>query len=433
MRPYDSLREKLVQPFLLLGFVVSATLSLTTFALLAHIEERAIARTLNVELESFRNRHALNPEAMPANSGLLHGTYLPAKGIRIPADFPSGTDILEIRNIDDVDYSVLFADVAGQPFAQLYDRSYIKSNLASFALLLLVATGVMTLLSFFVGYRLSRRVIHPILKLIDEVSAKAELRGLPGERIAFDDKAYPPDEIGTLVKALDRFSVRLYDFALRESYFAADVSHELRTPVAVISGTAEVLSEFPELADPIRKRLATVYRNAGRMTQILEAMLLLAKEENPDADPSCSVEDVIHEAIADCSPSLDGRPVVITAENLAHVHLPIERSLVYVLLINILRNACANTRQGWIAISLTNHSLQITDTGIGIPDERLAEMFSRYAKGNESSGYGLGLSIVARICERLKWTIAVHSIPGEGSTFTFSFDDKRSDPMAYRR
>lgn len=421
MRPYDSLREKLVQPFVLFGYVVSATLSLTIFALLAHIEERAIARTLHVELKAFRNRHAFDPQARPAESGVLRGTFLPAPGIRIPADFSTGMEVLDIRNIDDVDYSVLFADVGGRGFALLYDRSYIKSNLADLALLLLIATGAMTLLTFLVAHRLSRRVIQPIVKLIDEVSAKADLRGLPGERVAFDDKAYPADEIGALVKALDRYSNRLQDFALREGYFAADVSHELLTPLAVITGAVEVMSELPELSEPVRRRLATVYRNAGRMTQILEAMLLLAREESPYADPSCNLAEVIAEAVADCMPSLEGRPVVIAIRELEPVTLPVERSLVYVLVSNLLRNASAHTREGSIDVSLQATGLKVADTGIGVPEPRLNEMFRRHAKSQESAGHGLGLSIVARICERLRWEIAVESAPGKGTTFSFRF------------
>lgn len=421
MRPYDSLREKLVQPFVLFGYVVSATLSLTIFALLAHIEERAIARTLHVELKAFRNRHAYDPQARPAESGVLRGTFLPAPGIRIPADFSTGMEVLDIRNIDDVDYSVLFADVGGRGFALLYDRSYIKSNLADLALLMLIATGAMTLLTFLVAHRLSRRVIQPIVKLIDEVSAKADLRGLPGERVAFDDKAYPADEIGALVKALDRYSSRLQDFALREGYFAADVSHELLTPLAVITGAVEVMSELPELSEPVRRRLATVYRNAGRMTQILEAMLLLAREESPYADPSCNLAEVIAEAVADCTPSLEGRPVVIGIRELEPVTLPVERSLVYVLVSNLLRNACAHTREGSIDVSLHATGLKVADTGIGVPEPRLNEMFRRHAKSQESAGHGLGLSIVARICERLRWEIAVESAPGKGTTFSIRF------------
>ena len=426
MHPYDSLRQKLVQPFLLLGFIVSAVLSLVTFALLAQIEERAIARMLHAELESFQKRHALDPQAMPAESRLLRGKFLPDRLLPSFPDLTPGAELLLIKSLDDNDYSVLYAHVGGRPFALIYDRSYIKSNLANLALMLLIATGVMTLLSFLVGYRLSRRVAQPIARLLNDVSAKAELRTPPADPVAFDDADYPDDEIGSLVKALDRFSERLCEFARRESYFAADVSHELRTPVAVIAGAAEVLGEMPGLNDPMRRRVETIFRNASRMSQILEAMLLLGKEESLDADPSCSLNSVILDAVADCTPSLEGRPVRIEAGQLMPVTLPVERTLVYVLVSNVLRNACAHTREGSITITLTHERLSISDTGIGMAEERLAEMFSRYAKGEHSPGHGIGLSIVARVCERLRWAIAVHSTAGQGTTFSFTFPQQES-------
>ncbi len=421
MRPYDSLRQKLVQPFLLLGFVVSASLSLTTFALLAQIEERAIARTLHVELESFRHRHARSPNAIPAESRLLQGVFLPDSRLRTVPSITANDEIIEIRSLDDGDYSVLFALVDGQPFALLYDRSYIKSNLENIAFLLLVATAVMTLISFLIGNQLSRRVVQPIVRLLNDVSTQAEQRDLPEEPAGFSDGGYPADEIGQLVRAMDKFSARLYDFVRRESYFASDVSHELRTPVAVISGAAEVLAELPDLSPAVQRRIATIQRSAGRMSQILEAMLLLAKEERLDADPTCNLDEVVGEVMADCQPLLDGRPVVLQAMMPSGVCLPIERSLAYVLISNVVRNACAYTREGRISLFLDQRRLQVRDTGIGIPEERFREMFRRHAKGEESAGHGLGLSIVARICERLRWQIDVASSEGQGTTFTFTF------------
>lgn len=421
MLPYDSLRERLVQPFLLLGFIVSATLSLTTFALLAQIEERAVERTLNVELESFRHRRAINPLASPAESSLLRGVFLPAEQLTRYPELSGDTSILEMRTLDDGEYSVLFARVEGRPFALLYDRSYIKSNMASLALLLLLATAGMTLLSFAVGYRLSRRVVQPIVRLLDDVSFKAGQRNMPPENIGFSDLGYPPDEIGRLVRELDRFSHRLYEFVQRESYFAADVSHELRTPVAVISGAAEVLAEFPGLDEPVRQRISAIHRNAVRMSQVLEAMLILAKEERSDADPSCNLAEVVEDAVADCSPALLGRPVSIQIVIGERVVLPVERSLAYVLVSNVLRNACACTREGGIQVTLDRSALVIADTGMGIAEDRFPELLQRHAKGEGSTGHGLGLSIVARISERLRWQIAVESSPGQGTKFRFVF------------
>lgn len=421
MLPYDSLRERLVQPFLLLGFIVSATLSLTTFALLAQIEERAVARTLNVELESFRHRRSINPLASPAESSLLRGVFLPAEQLTRYPELSGNTSILEMRTLDDGEYSVLFAQVDGRPFALLYDRSYIKSNMASLALLLLLATAGMTLLSFAVGYRLSRRVVQPIVRLLNDVSFKAGQRNMPPENIGFSDLGYPPDEIGRLVRELDRFSHRLYEFVQRESYFAADVSHELRTPVAVISGAAEVLAEVPGLDEPVRQRISAIHRNAVRMSQVLEAMLILAKEERSDADPSCNLAEVVEDAVADCSPALQGRPVSIQIGIGERVVLPVERSLAYVLVSNVLRNACACTREGMIRVTLDHSALEIADTGMGIAEDRFPELLRRHAKGEGSTGHGLGLSIVARISERLRWQIAVESSPGQGTRFRFVF------------
>ena len=421
MRPYDSLRQKLVQPFLLLGFIVSASLSLITFALLAQIEERAIARTLHVELESFRNRYALNRQAIPAESKLLEGVFLPDPRLRKTPEIPVEGEVIEIRSVEDGDFSVLYAQVGGRPFALLYDRSYIKSNLENIAFLLLVATAAMTFISFLIGYQLSRRVVQPIVRLLHEVSTQAERLDLPAEPAGFADAGYPADEIGDLVQAMDKFSARLYEFVRREGYFASDVSHELRTPVAVISGAAEVLSELPDLAPAVRRRIATIHRNALRMSQVLEAMLLLAKEERLDADPICNVDEVIHEVMADCQPALEGKPVLLEADMPVSVSLPVERALIYVLISNVIRNACAYTREGKITIVLSERELKVRDTGIGIPEERFMEMFRRHAKGEESAGHGLGLSIVARICERLRWKISVESTAGQGTSFNFSF------------
>ena len=421
MQHYDSLREKLALPFVLLAFGVSSTLSLFAFGLVAHIEERAILRTLQVELESFRNRYAQNPKAMPIRAALLRGHFL-SEIPQYPFPRPAmGGDHAEIREFDGVTYSVMRAEVGGRPFALFYDRSYISENLQQLALILLVATALFTLFSFVIGAQLARKVLRPILKLIAEVSEKARQLERSPTAITFARENYPADEVGQLVGELDRFALRLHGFAQRESYFAGDVSHELRTPVAVVAGAAEVLAEHPGLPESVRTRIATIQRQTSRMTHILEAMLLLAQEGVGDDDASCSLAEVIDDVVADCSPALRGRPVSIAVDIVDRVLLHAERSLAYVLISNVLRNACAYTRDGVIHVSLAEDSLEIADTGIGIPEERFPELFRRHAKGQDSVGHGLGLSIVARISERLGWLVDVSSAPGKGTRFRFVF------------
>ena len=103
------------------------------------------------------------------------------------------------------------------------------------------------------------------------------------------------------------------------------------------------------------------------------------------------------------------------------VVLPVECSLVYVLISNVVRNACAHTRRGHVQVRLSVDHVAISDTGIGIPEERFPALFQRHAKGEDSPGHGLGLSIVARICERLDWRVSVSSDEASGTTFRFDF------------
>lgn len=420
-RPYDSLRENLVLPFVLLGFVVSALLSLITFALVAELEERAIQRTLQVEIESFQHRLSIHPDALPAASSLLQGHFLPS------ADFPQiakakpGGAYYEFLTLDDADYSVLAAEVAGQPFALLYDRSYVKANLAKLALALLIGTAIMTFLSFLIGYRLAGQVVRPIVRLLAEVSEKIRQFHPEANSMRFSTAEYPKNEIGRLVQAMDHFALRLWGALQRERFFAADVSHELRTPIAVIRGAAEVMAEIPALPDIVRQRLLAIQRHAIRMADILEAMLLLSREESAGDDPSCAVAEVIRDVVADCEPLLLDLPVAIVTQFDAYPIVAVERSLVYVVISNLLRNACAHTQRGEIVIYLDETGVEIVDSGTGIPADRFPELFERYVKGEESTGYGLGLSIVARVTDKIGWRVAFDSEARRGARVRLTF------------
>ncbi len=420
--PYDSLRGSLVLPFVLLGFVVSALLSLVAFGLVASLEERDINRMLHVEIESFHNRLALNPGALPPTTALLFGQLLPAPGFPSLASIKDGYGQTARVVHNGRDYSVMVTDLGGKPYALFYDRTYLISSLRNLALYLLMGTCLMTLLSFLVGNHLASQVVRPINKLLDEISDKSARTILPASSpLTFSAIEYPNNEIGRMVQALDQYAFRLYAFVERESCFAADVSHELRTPLAVIRGATEVLSENNDLPEAVRQRVQTIHRQAVRMGQILEAMLLLSRERGGAEDPACAMAEVVAEAIADVSPTLADLPVSFVVEYSEHPILPVERSLAYVVVSNLLRNACAFTRAGTINVRLDANGMAIVDSGIGIAEDRFPELFTRHIKGQESSGYGLGLSIVSRVAQRLGWTLDIQSRSGSGTTVSIAF------------
>jgi len=425
-RHYESLRHKLVLPFVLLGAGVSALLSLITYTLASELEERAIDRTLQVEMESFRNRRRLNDDALPPSAKLLQGVPLPSAewpGIALPVAGPP--TIVRKRLADGGDYAVLAAEVDGRPYALLYDRQYVDGRLTRLALYLLVASGAMTLLSYLVGNRLAAQVVRPIGKLVADLSQRAAAADpthpVGGNEPVFSAADYPNNDIGRLVQALDEYALRLYGFVRRESYFAADVSHELRTPVAVVRGAAELLELSPDLPPAARQRAQTIHRQAIRMGELLEAMLILARERGEGEDPVCALADVVSDVVEDCRPSLAGRAITLDLDLKARPVLPVERSLVYVAVSNLARNACTYTREGRVALTLHEDRLEIADTGIGIPEDRFPTLFDHCSKGEGSPGSGIGLSIVARVARLLGWRVSIDSRPGEGTRVVLAF------------
>ncbi|MBK6739117.1 MAG: sensor histidine kinase [Haliea sp.] len=87
---------------------------------------------------------------------------------------------------------------------------------------------------------------------------------------------------------------------------------------------------------------------------------------------------------------------------------------------NLLRNAIEHTRDGRIKIRIEDSLIAISDTGEGIPADKLAQVFDR-SYSTKASGTGLGLNLVKRICDRFHWTITLDSTPGHGTLATVRF------------
>ena len=281
------------------------------------------------------------------------------------------------------------------------------------ALLLLIATACMSALSFLVGHRLSRRWCSP------SCAWSTTCRARPPSRISKSGKPaseadYPPDEIGRLVRELDRFSHRLYGALQRESLLRLRCQPRIAHPGHRDHGAAEVLAELPGHSTMAEQRIEVIHRQAARMGQMLNAMLLLGREDSLESDPACSIADVIDEAVADCRPSLAGRPIELRVSCTAYPSSPSSAPWSRAGQ-QPAQERLRPTHQGTIEVRLHEDCFEVADTGIGIPDERFSEFMQRHVKGEHSQGHGLGLSIVARVCDRLGWRFSIASNAGQGT------------------
>jgi len=214
--------------------------------------------------------------------------------------------------------------------------------------------------------------------------------------------------------------------------FVANVSHELRTPLAGIIGYADTLLDGA-LDDQKNNRgfVEIIRANAVRLSNIAADLLILSELESgsegqePDV---ISVRGVLDSAVATVDSEARARDVNVIRESVEDVFVTGSRLRLEQAILNLLANAIKFNRSGGeVRVSAREVdgriSIQIADTGVGIPSEDLPRIFERFyrvdkARSRQVGGTGLGLSIVKHVVERMNGQVTVESRLGRGSTFT---------------
>jgi len=384
--------------------------------LAAHkIEERLIDDTLTSELHDFVSRRQRNPASTPPATAAVKG-YIRTLG-EPPVGIPSKVAELQPGRYElylgGTLYRVAVTDRDGARYYLLYDQTQFSHVEESFVVALALAVLIMIVVSAIGGLWLAARVISPVTELALRV------RHLPpdGGTDALAEH-FSEDEVGELARVFDRYLERIQAFIERERSFTEDVSHELRTPLTVINGATEVLLRDVSLVGRARQRVQRVARAGRGMSDLTEALLVLAREKTDSARPAseCSVEEVLNDTVESHRYLLAGKPVEVTFDIRARPTLMVDRAVLGIVLGNLIRNACTYTESGEIHIELDADRVTVRDTGIGIPGGELGQVFERHYRGSTSKGSGIGLSLVKRICERYGWSITIQSEEGKGAT-----------------
>lgn len=281
--------------------------------------------------------------------------------------------------------------------------------------------GASVLLATLLGRLTAGRVVAPLTALARAVKAD-ELAA--GSALLLRD-----DEIGVLGRAFAARAAELQGFLVRERLFVGDVSHELRTPLTVILGASDVLSlhlgDRPELTPVVQRIQRTAHETADRVS----ALLMLSRSPEALASAPSALLPIVEREIERCKPLLVGKQLDIELQAQQAPWAAANADLVAMAIGNLLRNACMYTERGRITVRLAAQSLQIEDTGPGLPAAVRAQIFERLARGTPGSqgGAGLGLAIVKRIVEHLGWQIGLDT-PAGGSRFTLTFPGTMAPP-----
>jgi two-component system phosphate regulon sensor histidine kinase PhoR len=211
--------------------------------------------------------------------------------------------------------------------------------------------------------------------------------------------------------------------------FVANVSHELRTPLTVVSGFLETMIDADTGLDDVRRgHLQLMHEQAGRMSRLIDDLLMLSRLESQEhllVEEPVDVPQLLAAAADEARALSSNRHRIEISAGAAVVRGNRDelRSAVGNLLSNAIRYTPAGGQIRVLAESGADGlRIAVSDTGIGVAPEhvpRLTERFYRVDKSRsrETGGTGLGLAIVKHVVLRHQGRLDVQSVPGEGSTF----------------
>ena len=230
-----------------------------------------------------------------------------------------------------------------------------------------------------------------------------------------------------------------------KSEFLAVVSHEIRTPINAVIGFAKLLRESP-LTDDQLEYVANIHASGVTLETLIADILDVSRLEAGQIDMKqtpFALRDSMQELQSHFGiPARDaGLDFSIKVDPSVPVILNGDQARLRQVLMNVVGNALKFTEKGSISVNVScargasiPHTdlrhlrlfISVTDTGIGIPADRVKDLFKPFSQLDSSStrrrgGTGLGLVISKRLCELMGGAISVESTPGQGSTFRFSF------------
>ena len=316
----------------------------------------------------------------------------------------------------------------GQGQGQGYGRTLFENFRASMFQSLGYAVTASVLAALLVSWFLSRRIVAPVRTLSAASQSIAE--GHYTERVQVNGS----DEIAQLATRFNQMATQLEQVESIRRQLIGDVTHELRTPLTSIKGYMEGLVDgvLPSTAETFNQ----IHREADRLSRLVDDLQELSRVESRAYTldvRSVAVPNLVQTTIKRLSPQATAKRITLHASLPADLP-PIlaDEDRITQVLVNLVANAIQYTPDGGdVTISATRQAdeihISVTDTGMGIPAEHLANLFTRFYRVDKSrsrnagGGSGIGLTIARHLVEAHGGRIWAESKgDGQGSTFTFS-------------
>jgi signal transduction histidine kinase len=416
-----SLRFKVALVFSALTIVLLIAQALGVRVLAEAQEERLIDALIHDDMVSMLRSYQANPSLLPPFDQRLGGYVsaadessqaLPARVAMIP----SGTHEIIVG---DREIHVAIAAIEGARLYRVYDFSAYEKHFKEMVNVLTAGTGLFALLTVWLSYGVAGLLVRQVAGLARQVKAlRHESAALinPGR--------YDEAELIGLVEAFNDYHRRMAEMIVREKEFTGDVSHELRTPLTAIKTSCELLEQDPRISGKSRARLAQINRAADSMHELVNALLMLARGDAARGVEPVDLTRMIGTTLGQFAERFAASGVQTVIEVDSSVRVKANASALAIVLSNLTDNALRYTDRGCVRFSYVHERLHIEDTGSGIPEQALPHVFDRLYQASrapsERQGFGIGLSIVKKICDRHGWAIQIESEQHQGTRVSLS-------------
>ena len=316
----------------------------------------------------------------------------------------------------------------GQGQGQGLGKTLFENFRASMFESLGYAVTASVIAALIVSFFISRRIVAPVRTLTNASQHIAE--GHYAERVQVNGS----DEIAQLAARFNKMTTQLEQVESMRRQLIGDVTHELRTPLTSIKGYMEglidgVLPSTPETFDQI-------HHEADRLSRLVDDLQELSRVEAkayPLDFRSMTIPNLVQTTIKRLSPQATAKRIRLRSSLSADLpHILADEDRITQVLVNLVANAIQYTPEdGEVTISAARHEneihISVKDTGVGIPPEHLANLFTRFYRVDKSrsrnagGGSGIGLTIAKHLVEAHGGRIWAESTgEGQGSTFSFS-------------
>jgi signal transduction histidine kinase len=417
VRPRSSLRRQIL--LALLGYVAALTMAVVVHGYLVneHAEVLVWQTLLDTELD-----HILERERSDASYRWVDTDSMSFHSSRNGATIPEALRALPPGIHDDVMLNgtpnvVLVRETSEGRAILALDITDLEQRESDMWLTIAGSSAsLVILIALLIGWSVTR-LVRPISTMAGRI---AGLRpDQPGQRIEVPDSA--STELVVISDALNAYLQRHDQFTERERSFIDTTSHELRTPIAVIAGASEIALLQPGLPDAARGQLARIRRTARDIEQLITLLLVLAKDParlSRSSEP-VALDQLLEEIVEDHRHLTRDKELVLTLVSPPAVEIQAPPQIVQAAIGNLLRNAIENSDRGEITIRLEHPAtVVIDDPGHGMRPEEISALYARIAKGGSDRGDGIGLELIARLCEHLGWALEFDSRRERGTMTT---------------